>query len=261
MTINLEKALIKANKKVLAPEELLLVKEYETNGALINDDSLRRVGLSQQIQLAKDTIDSHRNKEDETKRFKQERVFHISQIEQTCNNYRLRFLPSVLYKGTIDKELPFKITNFEAAYNVKCECVEPRDWRWVGNDETQNTFIMAPASSFKLQEKPKDPLFFYKINDEYYYLIHKWGNDLNVFRRMFPLLSKSWFYYLSMLFMAFMNFYLVEADGNYSVVEIINIIAGVLVLLILLVVSIYHMVELDEWPAWINREEYNSLYI
>lgn len=261
MTINLEKALIKANKKILDPLELLLIKEYETNGAMINDDSLKRVGLIKQIKLGKDTIDWHQNHENETKRFKQERVFHISQIEETCNKYRLRFLPSVMYEGTIDKELPYKITNFEAAYGVKCECVEPKNHRFLTDEETQNTFIMAPASSFKLQEKPKDPLFFYKINEEYYYLIHKWGNDLNVFRRIFPILSSPWFYYLSMFLLGFINFAMVKPDGHYTISEKLNLTAGILVVAWIFIYTLYCLIEKNEWPSWIKREQFNSQYI
>ena len=41
MTINLEKALIKANKKLLTPEQLLIVKEYEQHAGLVDDDALR----------------------------------------------------------------------------------------------------------------------------------------------------------------------------------------------------------------------------
>lgn len=261
MTINLEKALIKANKKILAPEELLLVKEYETNGSLINDDSLKRVGLLEQIKLGKETVDWHQNHENQTKLFKQERVFHISQIEETCNKYSLRFLPSVMYKGTIDKELPYKITNFEAAYGVKCQCSKPKNDRWLSDGEVQNTFIMAPASSFELQEKPKDPLFFYKINEEYYYLIHKWGNDLNVFRRMLPVLSKPWFYYLSMFFLVFINFYQVTPDGNFTNTEAANIIVGSSLLVAVFGWTIAKISNDDEWPSWTKKERFNSPYL
>lgn len=261
MKINLEKALIKANKKVMATEELLLVKEYETNGSLINDDSLKRVGLLEQIKLGKETVDWHQGHENQTKRFKQERVFHISQIEVTCNKYRLRFLPSVMYKGTIDKELPYKITNFEAAYQVKCQCSKPKDRRWLADGEVQNTFIMAPASSFNLQEKPKDPLFFYKINEEYYYLIHKWGSDLNVFRRMLPVLSKPWFYYLSMFFLAFINLYQVKPDGDYTIAEVANIITGALVLIAVFAHTILTLANTEEWPSWTKQKQFNSPYL
>lgn len=173
--VNLETELLRQNRKLATPLELLLIKEYERNTNLVGNDALQRVGIStlETANVIKKKVDS---RADETVSFKKERVFHISQIEAICNKYYLRFLPANYYKGSIDHELPTKITNFEAAYKVKCG--------------TGNTLIMAPKESFKLQEQPKDPLFFYQINDDYYYLIHKWGNDLSVFRQIKALYSQ-----------------------------------------------------------------------
>lgn len=223
MKINLEKELIKANKKLATPEELLILTEYEKNGALLKDDSLKRVGLTQNLKKGNEIKTKAEKLKAETLKFDQSRVFHISQIKETCMKYYLRFLPSIHYKGTLDKELPFKINAFEAAYQVKCQCdrneVGPIEFQFyihidpvTGNQELrnifgsemktpiQNTFIMAPKSSFELQEVPKDPLFFYKINEEYYYLIHKWGNDLNIGRRVIGFFSDTmncfWFLFL-----------------------------------------------------------------
>ena len=41
---------------------------------------------------------------------------------------------------------------------------------------------MAPSVLFRL-EKKDDPLLFVPLGNEYYYLIHKWGNDLHPFRK------------------------------------------------------------------------------
>ena len=43
--------------------------------------------------------------------------------------------------------------------------------------------IMAPSKLFEL-ENYDDPLLFAKLEDGYYYLIHKWGNDLSFFRKL-----------------------------------------------------------------------------
>jgi hypothetical protein len=43
--------------------------------------------------------------------------------------------------------------------------------------------IMAPSVLFRL-EKTDDPLLFVPLGNGYYYLIHKWGNDLSPFRRL-----------------------------------------------------------------------------
>ena len=42
---------------------------------------------------------------------------------------------------------------------------------------------MAPSKLFKL-ENADDPLLFAPIGNDYYYLIHKWGNDLSPFRKL-----------------------------------------------------------------------------
>ncbi|MEX0315336.1 MAG: hypothetical protein AB3N18_14260, partial [Allomuricauda sp.] len=43
--------------------------------------------------------------------------------------------------------------------------------------------IMAPSKLFKLEDKD-DPLLFAPIGNDYFYLIHKWGNDLHPFRKI-----------------------------------------------------------------------------
>lgn len=232
MTINLEKELIKANQKLMTPEELLVVKEFENNPEFYQDDTLARIGLAANLAKGKGIKERMNAFKHQASRFKQDRVFHVSQIEEVCNKYRLKFLPSVHYKGTIDKDLSFKINAFEAAYQVKCQC----DPSWNGGvvyeidlsrrvpsyrGPIQNTYIVAPASSFELQERPKDPLFFYRINNEYYYLIHKWGNDLSIFRRFLGILSNSLYFYIlttvPSLLAAISSFYnLVTAGKNVT---------------------------------------------
>ena len=175
MTINLENQLIKENKKLLTPKELLLINEYEKHTALSENDALARIGLNKQIREGEKIKNITCKRKEEASKYNKDRVFHVSQIEAICKKYHLRFLNTKHYKGSVDKLLPEKITTFEVAYNKElCE---------------DTAYIMAPASSFDLQSEPKDPLFFYQINDEYYYLIHKWGNDLNILRILLPFLS------------------------------------------------------------------------
>ncbi len=175
LKVNLEEKLLSQNSKLLSSFELLQVKEYENNQDLLKTDVLERVGLNKVVTQGKKILENTNILKSQTLKFNPKKVFHISQIESICKKYHLRFLPTAFYKGNIDKDLPFKINQFEIAYNVRCK--------------SQDMYIIAPASSFKLQEKPKDPLLFYKINDEYFYLVHKWGNDLSVFRRALPFLS------------------------------------------------------------------------
>jgi len=95
-----------------------------------------------------------------------DKIFHISQIKAICIDYRLRFLGSHLYKSTVPHEAVSKIKHLEKQHNTTL----------------QGFKIVAPSSQFHL-ENYDDPLLFAPIGNGYYYLIHKWGNDLNKFRK------------------------------------------------------------------------------
>lgn len=95
------------------------------------------------------------------------RIFHIDQIRETCVDYRLRFLDTKYFKGQIPKSALKKIKELEQLHNITI-----RGYK-----------IMAPSKLFKLADKD-DPLLFALIGNGYYYLIHKWGNDLHPLRRL-----------------------------------------------------------------------------
>ena len=50
--------------------------------------------------------------------------------------------------------------------------------------------IMAPSKLFRLKNTD-DPLLFVPLGNNYFYLVHKWGNDLHPYRKllMWPLKS------------------------------------------------------------------------
>lgn len=176
-TVNLEKKLIKENKKLFSPKELLIIEESDKLTQVNDEHILERTGFGNNLIEGRRMKERSMKLKTATKKFNQERVFHISQIQSICMKYYLRFLNVHFYSGSIPTDLATKISTFEIAYDLNCK-------------ET-DLFIVAPKTSFKLEAKPKDPLLFYRINDEYYYLIHKWGNDLNVFRRLKALLSNN----------------------------------------------------------------------
>ncbi|WP_073191876.1 hypothetical protein [Psychroflexus salarius] len=94
-------------------------------------------------------------------------VYHISHIQKICIDYRLRFLDSSYFKNEIPFEAIQKIKNLEQEHET----------------ELKGFKIMAPSKLFKL-ENADDPLLFAPIGNGYYYLIHKWGNDLSPFRKL-----------------------------------------------------------------------------
>ena len=95
-----------------------------------------------------------------------DRIYHISSIQKICVDYRLRFLDSKYFKPPFPQEAIGKIKNLEKAHNVS-----------LGGFK-----IMAPSKLMKL-ENADDPLLFAPIGNGYFYLIHKWGNDLHPLRK------------------------------------------------------------------------------
>ena len=99
------------------------------------------------------------------------KIIHLNSIRTTCIKYRLRFLDVQFFKGEVPIEAIDKIKQLELDHKTEI-----------------NSFkIMAPSIMFRLK-KTDDPLMFIPIGNNYFYLIHKWGNDLNPLRklRMWP---------------------------------------------------------------------------
>lgn len=95
------------------------------------------------------------------------KLFHVSQIKKICIDYRLRFLDLKLFKGKVPKKAYNKLEKFQADHpNLKFDLK-----------------IIAPSKLFEL-ENYDDPLLFASLGNGYYYLIHKWGNDLSFFRKI-----------------------------------------------------------------------------
>jgi hypothetical protein len=115
--INLEEELMKTNKEIVSSRELLFVKEYDKIGD-IDCSALERVGITT-VQTGKSIIAKNHLLLNETKKFNQSRIFHISQIKDVCLKYNLRFLHSCLYRGSVDDQLLLKIGTFETAYGIK----------------------------------------------------------------------------------------------------------------------------------------------
>lgn len=255
--INLEEKLIKQNRKIYVDSDLLKIKELEKLGEDSFIDSLSRIGVNSHLKQVDSLVKELNKLKAETECFNQERVFHISQIESIAKKYHLKFLDSFRYEGSIDKDLPAKIDAFEINHNIKLQ--SDYEFNYFGHKhpkDSNNSYILAPARSFKLEERPKDPLLFYKINEEYYYLIHKWGNDLNPLRRLLPFLSTDLFNILSFpligLLVGLVVCFIFNANlvGYWSTCIIITVVGF----------FAWGIIQLESNFRWVRKNDWRSHY-
>ena len=115
------------------------------------------------------------------------KIYHLEQIRDVCIRFRLRFLDLKYFKNKLPESALEAVNSIEAKHNTVLT-----DFK-----------IMAPSVLFRLERKDA-PLLFVPIGNGYYYLIHKWGNDLhpmrsilmwpfkNIWNLLITLLGVSW---------------------------------------------------------------------
>ena len=154
------KLLLKGDKQ----KDLALMRSLAPNSSLIVEETK----LGELLTLEK---------------FKEEylgEVFTIDKIKTLAINYKLRFLNSKLFVGKMDIQVIAKINEFAKMTNTDLN----------GHDLETKFFILAPVEMFKCNKEQKikkrdlDSIIFYKIDDNHYRMIHKWGNDFSIFRRI-----------------------------------------------------------------------------
>tara|TARA_B100001059_G_scaffold44679_1_gene37049 strand:- start:80 stop:787 length:708 start_codon:yes stop_codon:yes gene_type:complete len=163
--VNLVDELLKERNKDISSAELLsaiknIWSKSESDKKSIND-RLNRKNSNEFNQLDFDKM--------ETKN-----IFHKNTIKKTCVKFRLRFLDSNLFKGDYPKNITNIISDLEKNHNTKLN----------------NFMIMAPSKLFKIKS-PDDPILFVPIGNDYYYLVHKWGKEFNLFRKLLVLPFKN----------------------------------------------------------------------
>ncbi len=155
---NIEDRLSRWRDKVATEDNVLnevyriLQKETEKEEAIAN--RLSKPSTSHANSFVFDRLDA-------------DKIYHIEQLKKICIDYRLRFLDSKYFKGKIPGTAIAKIKELEKQHET----------------ELKGFKIMAPSKLFKLEDKD-DPLLFAPIGNDYYYLIHKWGNDLHPLRKL-----------------------------------------------------------------------------
>ena len=164
--------------------------------------SQKSVSLPSVIVKATSTPDTNQFDFD---RLETNRIFHLDTIKKICIEYRLRFLDLAFFKGDIPVEATEKVQALEQEHNT----------------ELRHLKIVAPSKLFKLKNSD-DPLLFVPMGNQYYYLIHKWGNDLHPLRRlmMWPfkniITSIVSILLLSLMLTSFMPLTLFSAEPNWS---------------------------------------------
>jgi len=156
---NLEKELSKVQQKSAAS----VLEEVK---AILNLETLKEEKIIENLATNKSALQNNF----EFDLLETEHIYHISSIKKICVDYRLRFLDTKYFKNKFPHEAISKIKALEKAHNT----------------ELSGFKIMAPSKLFKL-ENADDPLLFAPIGNDYYYLVHKWGNDLHPLRKLFML--------------------------------------------------------------------------
>lgn len=166
-TVDLSKKLRSTNSETAREQDLFVerMKNIVESASRLDEELLRRIGQGHIVEHYRSLV-GIKNK---IRSFEPDRVVHIDQIRKVCLDYNLRCLPLKTYRGEFPVEALSAVKEMETA---------------IGKPLGNELIIAAPESSFVLQERPVDPLLFAPIGNDYYYLLHKWGKDLSIFRRL-----------------------------------------------------------------------------
>lgn len=157
-TINLQTELLEIRERQMAENQIL-----EKVCEILSENAVRRDEIFKAIGSGSGVSENHL----EFDLLETERIFHLDQIRKICIDYRLRFLESKYFKGGIPEEAITQIRILEDRHRTN-----------LGGFR-----IVAPTKTFQLKNF-NDPLLLAPIGNGYYYLVHKWGNDLNSWRKI-----------------------------------------------------------------------------
>lgn len=156
---NIERELLDLKNYTKEEEEKILVEVQQ----ILKGNSSKSKKISENLVSSKSVLSN----DFDFDLLETDKIYHIEQIKKICIDYRLRFLDSRYFKGKIPNAAFDKIKQLEESHDT----------------EIKGFKIMAPSKLFKLEDKD-DPLLFAPIGNDYFYLIHKWGNDLHPFRKL-----------------------------------------------------------------------------
>lgn len=164
---NIEVKLNQKKDKFFSGEEIIEdIKNFIAEDNAYESDIYREITLGE-------NIDDYSNQFN-LDLLETDKIFHVDQIKRICVVYRLRFLNSRYFKDDLPYEVLQKTKHLQKEHQTTLSGFK----------------ILAPSKCFRLKNAD-DPLLFAPIGNGYYYLIHKWGNDLHPLRKiiMWPLRS------------------------------------------------------------------------
>lgn len=189
--INLEQEIVRENTATLVAEEAKLNEQtkldLEVEKVLSKADAVYRQDLMAELGFDYKLAEAQKIKaERETfAALPQNRIMSDSAIRAVCIKYGLRFLPTRFYKGALDDGIGPKLADFKRAMGgslpviMEAEMLQYRTGQPEnGNAGKPQMYIAAPSESFVLRPVPRDPLLFCRLNLNKFFLIHKWGRDL-----------------------------------------------------------------------------------
>jgi hypothetical protein len=137
-----------------------------------------------------------------------DKIFHLEQIKAICIDYRLRFLDSTIFKNPIPEEAISKIRIMEKEHDTSLEGFK----------------IIAPSKAFHLLNYD-DPLLFIPIGNDYYYLVHQWGSEINPLRKLLVLpIRNLWNFTLTAIFLSVIVTLLVPENNLSKSVPLASVI-------------------------------------
>ncbi|MCW9037551.1 hypothetical protein [Altibacter sp.] len=156
---NIEKQLKRSRNRRITSEEILAEVH-----AILLENKILRSGIETRLQSKPSPENIPFSIDMEL--LETQRIYQLQDIKKICVDYRLRFLDAHYFKGAFPSEAISAIRAFEKNHNT----------------QLQHFKIMAPSKLLKL-ENADDPLLFVPLGNDYFYLLHAWGNDLHPFRK------------------------------------------------------------------------------
>lgn len=164
--------------------------------------------------VARKTIRSGAGWASETSRLPSNQVYTRQEIFVLCKRYRLRFLSTERYVGSIPDNLGAAIAQFQDT---------------VKTTRSSGYYICAPKEAFA-QSKPIDPILFYRVAEDRFILVHKWGTDISWWRKVlvWPLRSDVTIFTTCGIFGAALFAVLCIVGGSGQNAIFVNMIAAML---------------------------------